>query len=161
MKEIAARRMTAQLNDEFVVFLIGFRINRFLRVNKWLPVFRAMRPMIDELTADPDSGFLSAELGWGNPLIMVQYWRSLDDLIRYATDRDAAHRPAWSRFNREIGTSGDVGIWHETYLVRNGGYESVYNNMPRFGLARAGRHIPAEGRWGNALSRIEVNGGRS
>ena len=158
MKEIAARRMTARLNNEFVVFLIGFRINRIFRVHKWFPVFRAMRPMIDELAADPDSGFLSAELGWGNPLMMVQYWRSIDHLIRYATDRDARHLPAWSRFNREIGSSGDVGIWHETYLVRNGGYESVYNNMPRFGLARAGEYIPAEGRWGYALSRIEANG---
>ena len=158
MAEIFPRRMTARLQDEFVVFLIGFRINRLLRVDKWLPVFRAMRPMIDELTADPESGFLSAELGWGNPLIMVQYWRSLDHLVRYATDRDRAHLPAWSRFNREIGSNGDVGIWHETYLVRGGGYESVYNNMPRFGLARAGDHIPAEGHWGNALSRIEANG---
>lgn len=158
MKEIAARRMTAHLNDEFVVFLIGFRINRIFRVHKWFPVFRAMRPMIEELKADPNSGFLSAELGWGNPLIMVQYWRSLEHLIRYATDKDAHHLPAWTRFNREIGSSGDVGIWHETYLVRNGGYESVYNNMPRFGLARAGEYIPAEGRWGNALSRIEANG---
>ncbi len=160
MAEIVARRMTACLNEDFVVFLIGFRINRFFRVHKWFPVFRAMRPMIDELTANPEFGFLSAELGWGNPIIMIQYWRSLDHLIRYATDRDATHLPAWSRFNKEIGSNGDVGIWHETYLVRDGGYESVYNNMPRFGLARAGEHIPAEGRWGNALARIEVNGGQ-
>ena len=116
--------------------------------------------MIDELAADAESGFLSAELGWGNPVIMIQYWRSSDDLVRYATDRDAAHLPAWSRFNREIASSGDVGIRHETCLVRDGGYETVYNNMPRFGLARAGQYTPAEGRWGNALSRIEVNGGQ-
>ena len=37
--------------------------------------------------------------------------------------------------------SGDVGIWHETYKVRAGEYESVYGNMPRIGLAAAARHL--------------------
>ena len=31
-------------------------------------------------------------------------------------------------------------MWHETYIVKDGGYEAVYANMPRFGLARAGEH---------------------
>lgn len=47
---------------------------------------------------------------------------------------------AWRDFNRLIGDSGDVGIWHQTYLVRAGEYESLYGNMPRFGLAAAGSH---------------------
>ena len=45
-----------------------------------------------------------------------------------------------------IGTSGDVGIWHETYLVGEGRHESVYVNMPPFGLGRAGQLVPAKGR---------------
>ncbi len=32
---------------------------------------------------------------------------------------------------------GDVGIWHETYLVPAGQYEAVYSGMPLFGLAKA------------------------
>ena len=34
-------------------------------------------------------------------------------------------------------SSGDIGIWHETYLIRAGEYETVYGSMPRVGLARA------------------------
>ena len=40
---------------------------------------------------------------------------------------------------------GDVGIFHETYLVPEGQYECVYNNMPTYGLAKAGAHVPATG----------------
>ncbi len=52
---------------------------------------------------------------------------------------------AWKAFNRNIGADGSVGIWHETYLVNARQYESVYSNMPRFGLAKATRQVPAVG----------------
>ena len=37
---------------------------------------------------------------------------------------------------------GDVGFWHESYVVLAGGYEAVYGNMPRFRRAVAGEHMP-------------------
>jgi len=40
-----------------------------------------------------------------------------------------------------IGNSGDVGVWHETYLVNKNCDESLYINMPRFGLAKAGKQV--------------------
>ena len=49
--------------------------------------------------------------------------------------------------------SGDVGIWHETYLVRAGGYEAIYGNMPRIGLAAAG-HGPVARRGETAAERV-------
>lgn len=45
---------------------------------------------------------------------MVQYWRSMDQLLAYAENKDAAHLPAWRDFNQSVGTDGSVGIWHET-----------------------------------------------
>ena len=58
----------------------------------------------------------------------MQYWRSFDHLERFARDRDALHWPAWVEFNRRMKDArGDVGIWHETYKVRAGEYESVYS----------------------------------
>ena len=42
MAKIIAERMTAQIEDEVVVFLIGMRINRVWKLHKWLPVARAM-----------------------------------------------------------------------------------------------------------------------
>jgi hypothetical protein len=89
---------------------------------------------------------------------MVQYWRSFEALERYATDPARVHRPAWTAFNRAIGSNGDVGIWHETYRVRPGDYECVYNNMPLFGLAKATRAVPATGPRESAPGRMAAAG---
>ena len=62
--------------------------------------------------------------------------------------------PARKRFNRAVRASGDVGIWHETYKVRAGEYESVYVNMPRIGLAAAGAHLPIGSTGQSAARRI-------
>jgi len=36
------------------------------------------------------------------------------------------HFPAWSAFNKRIkGARTDVGLWHETYLVKDGQYEAA------------------------------------
>ncbi len=133
MPDIIRERMTAQVDGEFVVFLIGMRINRLWKVHKWLPVAMAMPRMLRELQADPESGLLGFRSWFGNPNIMVQYWRSFEHLERYAKDATHAHRPAWAMFNRTVAGNGDVGIWHETYRVRPGDFECVYNNMPVFG----------------------------
>jgi len=152
--DIRAERVTAEIDDEIVVFLIGMRINHWWKIHKWLPVARAMGRMLKEVEADPDSGFLAVESWGGNPSVMVQYWRSFEHLERYAKDAAREHRPAWAAFNRAVGSGGDVGIWHETYRVRPGDYECVYNNMPAFGLARATRAVPAVGRRESAGGRL-------
>ena len=59
MPRVLAKRMTG----EFVVFLIGMRINRPWKIHKWLPVAMAMPRMIQELSADKDSGFPGIESG--------------------------------------------------------------------------------------------------
>ena len=140
---VFAGRHSASLDGDFVVFLIGMRINRPWKVRNTLFVLRAMGPMLAELEDNPQSGFLGAERGFmfGGPAI-VQYWRSFDDLERYARAADAEHLPAWRRFNQLVRDSGDVGIWHETYKVRAGDYEAIYGNMPRVGLGAAGEHRP-------------------
>jgi fumigallin biosynthesis monooxygenase-like protein len=151
---IIAERMTAKIEDEVIVFLIGMRINRFWKVHKWWPIARAMPRMLRELTASPDSGFLGFHTWVGNPTLTLQYWRSFEHLERYAKDAVRSHRPAWALFNRALASNGDVGIWHETYRVRPGDFECVYNNMPLFGLARATQCIPASGRRESASGRM-------
>ena len=146
--------MTAEMNDDFVIFLIGMRINRPWKFWKWMPILKSMPSMISELIKNPEKGFLNAHVGFGRTIIAVQYWRSTDDLIRYAHDPNAEHRPAWRAFNQLIGKNGDVGIWHETYVVSKGAHESVYVNMPRFGLGIAGNHVPARGKARNARGRL-------
>ena len=133
-------RYTAAIDGDFVVFLIGMRVNRPWKPHKWLPVAVAMPRMLRWLDKHPEAGLL----GWGNAWIngpaVVQYWRSFEDLDRFARAPAEPHLKAWKQFNAAVRASGDVGIWHETYKVRAGEYEAVYGNMPRIGLAAAGRH---------------------
>ena len=150
-------RMTAKMNDSFVVFLIGMRINKFWKFHKWCPVAMAMPKMIKELTANKETGFISAESWFGRTTIMVQYWESFEKLEAYARNKDAHHLPAWQEFNKRIKSNGDVGIWHETYLVPKGSYECVYNNMPKFGLGKAGELIKAIGNYHNARDRVSAS----
>ena len=151
-----AQRLTAPLDGAFVLVLIGMRINRPLRVDRWWPVASAMPRMVRELLQAPQLGLLHAESWFGRTTLMVQYWRTLDQLLAYAHDKQAEHLPAWRDFNRAIGTDGTVGIWHETYLVAPGRHESVYVNMPPFGLARAGEGVPATGERATAARRLHV-----
>src|ERR1044072_237107 len=131
MPSVISQRMTAQIDGDFVVFLIGMRINKLWKLHKWLPGFLAMPRMLKELRGRPDSGFLGAISG---PKGIVQYWRSFEQLEAYARSKDMQHWPAWVAFNQRFGNSrGDVGIWHETYLVSAGRYETIYSGMPRFG----------------------------
>jgi len=146
------RRIAASIEGDFVVFLIGARINRLSKLPKYLWFANTMPKMIKELEGRPESGFLGSErLGFTT---LVQYWRSMDQLIAYARDRDRTHYPYWVRFNKEIRSNGDIGIWHETYVVRAGEYECIYNNMPLMGLAKVSRHVDAVGRNTTAQGRL-------
>jgi hypothetical protein len=139
-------RLTAKLEDGFVLFLIGMRVNRPWKVHKWLPVAMAMPRMLKELSLNANVGMLGYEVWFGRTIVVVEYWRSADKLLAYAKNRDAEHLPAWSAFNKRIGTSGDVGIWHETYVVAPNAFETMYVNMPPFGLGKASGLVPATGR---------------
>ncbi|MGD0630141.1 MAG: DUF4188 domain-containing protein [Terracidiphilus sp.] len=156
MPQIFPGRYAAQSDEPFVVFLIGMRVNRIFALRSWTRVAAAMPPMIAELMRDPSLGLLHAQffMYWRG-VGVVQYWRSFEQLHAYAHARNAAHLPAWTEFNKRIGNNGSVGIWHETYTVASGQYESIYANMPRFGLGAAAQHLPATGRLESARSRIE------
>ncbi|MET0762218.1 MAG: DUF4188 domain-containing protein [Thermoleophilaceae bacterium] len=158
MSQVIPKRVAAAIEGDFVVFLIGMRINKLWKVWKWLPTFVAMPRMLRELEQNADSGFLGANQYIGGPRrpMLVQYWRSFEHLETYARSRDAAHWPAWVAFNKRVGSNGDVGIWHETYLVPAGRYECVYNNMPPIGLGMATSLVPAAGRKATAAGRAGI-----
>ena len=155
MANIIEDRIAARIEGDFVVFLIGMRINRMLKIWKWLPTAMAMQRMLTELErlGPEQTGFLGySSLSVGG---MIQYWRSFEHLEAYARAAEMEHRPAWAAFNRRMkGARGDVGIWHETYLVQAGNYECVYTGMPLFGLAKAGDHVPATGQRAEARGRL-------
>jgi Domain of unknown function (DUF4188) len=142
---IRNERLAASFDGSFVVFMIGMRINNPLKVHKWLPVATAMPRMLKELYDRPELGFVHAEMWFARTTIMVQYWRTMEQLLAYAKNKEAEHLPAWRAFNKAIGTDGSVGIWHETYAVSPGTYENIYVNMPPFGLGKAGSAYAATG----------------
>ena len=150
-------RFSAQLDGPFVVFLIGMRINRLWAVHRWWPVARAMGPMLQHLFTQRDAGMLHAQMAltWRG-VMLVQYWRSFEQLEAFARDPALSHLPAWRRFNRAVGADGSVGIWHETYQVAPGTYENVYVNMPAFGLGQAGSLQPASGGRQSAKGRLDA-----
>lgn len=157
MTRVQAGRFTADtsaLGDEVVLFLIGMRINKPWRVRKWWPVFVAMPRMLRALQQEPDKGLLGVEMALFPSPILVQYWRSFEDLERFARNPVDPHLEPWRRFNREVGASGDVGIWHETYRVRTAELETVYANMPAYGLGAATRTVPVGRARNTAAARI-------
>jgi hypothetical protein len=151
-RTIIPQRMTAEIDGDFVVFLIGMRINKPWKVTSWWPLIAAMRPMLKELDANPQLGCLGYEFSRS---VIVQYWRSFDHLENYAKARDRLHLPAWHRFNKAMAHArGDVGIWHETYRIAAGSYETIYSGMPLYGLGKAGRLVPASGMRETARQRM-------
>ncbi|MFI2202586.1 DUF4188 domain-containing protein [Streptomyces sp. NPDC020192] len=152
-------RTTADAKGEVVVLLIGMRINRFWAVHLWLPVMLGMFRMLRDLRREPERGLLSRVLLTASPrtYYVVQYWESKEKLYAYATAPDAFHHTAWARLNRKERAGklrGQVGIWHETYVVPEGAYEAIYGDMPAFGLAAAHGQIPLEKRGRYAKDRF-------
>jgi len=142
MAQIAGRRMAAEIDGDFVVFLIGARPNSMLELFRTFADLggrRGMKHMLDYLVAHPDKGLLGYQMGFP---VIVQYWRSFEHLEAFARDAGDPHLAAWRQYWRRVGSSDRTGIWHETYLVRAGEYEAIYGNMPPYGLGKAGRLVP-------------------
>jgi len=140
--DIVGRRMTVEVEGDFVVFLIGARLSVRHPLRSFLDLGgrRGMKHMLDYLVAHPDKGLLAYEMGI--PTI-VQYWRSFEQLEAFARDEQDPHLEVWRRYWRRVGRSGRTGIWHETYLVKAGQYEAVYGNMRPHGLGKVGRLVSA------------------
>ena len=152
------RRADLGATDEVVVFLIGMRINHLWQVWRWFPIATAMPAMINELVADRSLGLLGRPRTFvsGRTIVVHQYWSSFDALEHYARDRDRRHLPAWRRFNKKIGADGSVGIFHETYRVTGATSETLYANMPAFGLAQATEAVPVDRQHHTAAARLGV-----
>ena len=79
--EVQRGRYTADMDGDFVVFLIGMRLNHPLRIRKWWPVAMAMPRMLKVLSQHPELGCLGFQQWFGRTTLLVQYWRA------------CAHRP--------------------------------------------------------------------
>ena len=103
MGHVQRGRFTADassLGDGVVVFLIGMRINKPWKVGVWWPVLVAMPKMLNYLAKQPDKGLLGYEQAFLPSPMIVQYWRSFEDLARFARNPDDPHLEPWRQFNR-------------------------------------------------------------
>src|SRR3954471_8195019 len=160
-------RWTADLDGDFVVFLIGAMVHDPAVATEASELLMAMADMLDELEAAPSKGLLGytshGEPGKG---VIVQYWRSFDALEAYSRNPGARHAPVWRAWNR-LGSEdrGAAGIWHETFKVNAGDYEAIYQNKPgcrtkggqesRSSLGLDPPSLSAEGRHGAEPMSIE------
>lgn len=130
-------RLTGNNDRDLVVFLIGMRVNKWWRLDQIIWTGLSMGKMLKELHADKSLGLMGYESWGGRTTIMVQYWESFEKLEAFAKDRELSHFPTWKSFYKKAAQSnGAVGIWHETYQVKAGTYETVYSGLPPFGLGK-------------------------
>lgn len=164
-------RVAPVIKGDFCVFLIGFRVNGFARGadNSWLG--KAMGDMLKELQDQPELGCLNCDsyvspnpVG-GSTFLLVQYWRSYDQLLNYARGQDLKHYPAWMRILKESKGNGALGgIWHEAFKVRDGEYEGIYVNTPPMGLGKVeltpaiGKMTTSKGRTGETDGKDYIEG---
>ena len=157
--------LTHAHTGDLVVFNIGMTVRKPWRPDVWGPVFAEMVPMLAELARNraqadrgeaADLGFFGARtlLGRHGPWVM-QYWASEAALHAYAHDADAAHRPAWRRFNQRARQRPDVvGIWHETFLLGDGRIETFYSGGTPVGIGAVTGTVPASRRGATARERL-------
>jgi len=158
MAQIHRGRYAAEIDGDFVVFLIGARLNKPWRaISSFRDLGgrrRGMQAMLNHLMKHPEKGLLGYRMGFAT---IVQYWRSFEHLEAFARDDDALHRETWLNWFRRD-PKGRTGIWHETYLVRAGDYEAIYSDLPEAGLATAGRAVPLRGA---SSARLRLRAGSS
>jgi hypothetical protein len=155
MGDVIRGRQTAAYDGEVVVFLIGMRVNSVLKVRDWMPVAKAMGPMLRELSKNKDSGLLGFRtLPTWRGVTLIQYWESVEKLQAFASDTGRTHRPAWVEYFRKSFKGGAVGIWHETYVVPAGNTETIYGNMPLLGVGQVKGVEPVGKRTDTAAQRL-------
>ena len=153
--EINTGRWTADIDGDFVVFLIGAEVRDPEQAGPAARLLMAMVDMLGELASDPAQGLLGFQQFGDLGGVIVQYWRSFEALESYAKNPSAKHAPVWREWNRLAEDErSNAGIWHETFPVSAGRYEAVYQNMPVTGLQKAGTAITVSEARASARQRL-------
>ncbi|KAL7926000.1 hypothetical protein ACQKWADRAFT_281492 [Trichoderma austrokoningii] len=109
------------------------------------------REMIVKLTEDKDSGFLGSssylcngERSTANSSVTCCYFRSVEDIHRFA--HSPQHREAWDWWNNITATHPHLSIMHELYSAPAKGWENIYINNHRSGIANIQRPVIVNGK---------------
>ncbi|CAF2125787.1 unnamed protein product [Rotaria magnacalcarata] len=158
--EILRTTYSARCDGDFVVFLIGSRPNGPNPFEKsFIDLKSAFQSMIKDLESDSTSGYMGGDLYVGanerkSSVLYVQYWRNYESLQGWTHKKMGVHFKSVTQYMNKDRSAGLYGIWHETYKVRDGEYESIYENMPPIGLALATSAVP-ETKKNNGQNRMQ------
>lgn len=146
-QEISPGRWVADPPPGTTLVLFGLRVNRWMAICSWLPLVRALRQMLAEAKAEPETSGLLWYASWrdGRVFTVLSYWRDMGAAMGWAQDRPFQHVRVWRRYNRgRVGDSGDVGLWHEVIEIDPERLHTIYRDMDRRGLAAATRYEEAD-----------------
>ena len=142
MSDVAGRRLTAEIEGDFVVFLIGDRFNSKLQLGRSLLDLggrRGMKHMLDYLVAHPEKGLLAYEMGL--PTI-VQYWRSFEQLEEFARNEDDPHLDVWRQDGDGSAGPPAPGSGMRRSWLRKANTRPSTETCPRTDWARPGGSCP-------------------
>ena len=143
MADIKQGRWTAEIEGDFVVFIIGARINSKWQAFKSLGDLggrKGMNHMLKYLTEHPEKGLLGYQMmGFAN----VQYWRSFEHLEAFAKDKDDPHLDVVAKLLEASRQGRSEGSGTRRTWSALGEYEAIYGNMPPRGLGKASRLVPS------------------
>ncbi len=124
--------------EKVVIFLLGAKSNHplglfapnFKKIGDYLA---SMVAQLDQSSDDCCQGFLggsswtSQDKNGATEFLLISYWRSVDDVHRYATG--PLHREAWDWWQATVKQNDHIGINHEIFEADAHHWESVYLNF--------------------------------
>ena len=130
------------------------RANTVGGLARTVPVAAAMGRMLRHLAEHPDAGLLGYQNWFGG-----RQFSSPTGAVPRTCNGSPPIRPHRTRPLGRSSTGNSrptagVGIWHELYTVRPGDFEGIYSNMPVFGMAAAGEHLPIGDGWRTSKQRM-------
>jgi hypothetical protein len=130
-------------------------------LSAWLSLRRWQRAIDGESAAAiaAGAGLLHSErfsLGRGH-FGVLQYWRSFAELDAWS--RRPPHSEWWRAAVARMRTRGDLGVYHETFLVPRARVESIYVNCRPAGLAAFGTTAEPVGPDTNSRGRLGIGPG--
>jgi len=120
MAKTIIQRLNLTGDDDFLVFIIKTQIDHLWKINKWVPsAFKIFRNL-NEFSFIKERGFLGYQIIGFFPLIVVQYWNSVEQLEFHLKEMDNNSYPNWKATVQRVNNNGGVTILNEIYNVKAG-----------------------------------------
>jgi len=148
--------MMADLEDEFLVFIIELQIHKVWKFQKWCPAVQRMSHMLSELMENNEFQLLNFEYWFAfRRQLFLMHWRSYEHMHNWALKKTVSDIPGWKMLNQLMKNHSDIiGFWYESYVVHPNQNESFFRNVPAVDLGRAGKLMPIKGRMSTAAARL-------